>query len=188
MTTPRTLAAGAAAVACLMLAGCSETPPKIEPGTGLTLPTRAPQDRPVAPNLTAPDLMNGKTLKLNTYRGKVVVLNGWSFTCGPCRAETPALQRFQDKNAKNVQVIGLTQDDNQDTSRSFIREFKLTYPSFADRNGKQILRMPRGEFNPQFLPYTAFIDRKGRLAATVSGTITEGRLTAITQRLIKEKP
>ncbi len=193
MIAPRTATATAiAAVAVLVLAaaltGCTQQPPKTDPETGLALPRPAPKDRPAAPNLTAPDLMNGKTLTLNTYRGKVVVLNGWSFTCAPCRAETPGLQRFQDKNAANVQVLGLTQDANEGSSRAFVREYALTYPTFKDRRGKQILRMPRGQFNPQFLPYTVFIDREGRIAATVSGALTEERLAAITKPLIEEKP
>ena len=40
------------------------------------------------PSLTDP----AKTVALDDYAGKVVVLNVWGSWCGPCRAEAPDLQ------------------------------------------------------------------------------------------------
>ncbi len=35
--------------------------------------------------------MNGQQVKLSSFRGKVVVLNFWTKTCGPCLEEMPSV-------------------------------------------------------------------------------------------------
>jgi thiol-disulfide isomerase/thioredoxin len=46
--------------------------------------------RPLAPDFTATSL-TGATIKMSSYRGKIVVLNFWGSWCPPCRAEAPTL-------------------------------------------------------------------------------------------------
>ena len=50
-----------------------------------------------APAFTLPDYPDRKSVSLADYRGKVVLLNFWYPSCGPCRGEFPTLQRVLDK-------------------------------------------------------------------------------------------
>ena len=52
--------------------------------------------KPAAP-FTLPDYPDRKNVSLADYRGKVVLLNFWYPSCGPCRGEFPTLQRVLDK-------------------------------------------------------------------------------------------
>src|SRR5690349_21516097 len=47
-----------------------------------------------APELTLTDL-NGRTVRLSDYHGKVVLINFWATWCPPCRAEMPDLVKLQ---------------------------------------------------------------------------------------------
>lgn len=46
---------------------------------------------------TLPDYPDRKNVSLAEYRGKVVLLNFWYPSCGPCRGEFPTLQRVLDQ-------------------------------------------------------------------------------------------
>ena len=53
--------------------------------------------REPAPEFELPRLSGGGTASLADYRGKVVVLNFWASWCGPCKVESPLLQRWHER-------------------------------------------------------------------------------------------
>lgn len=86
------------------------------------------RDPESAPTFKLPDL-DGKELKLEDYRGKVVLLNFWATWCGPCRAEIPSLIELQKHYKDKLQVIGLALDeDDENYVRKFARQEAINYP------------------------------------------------------------
>lgn len=76
------------------------------------------------------DGLDGKSLSLETFKGKVILLNFWATWCGPCRAEIPDLIDLQDKYKDKLQIIGLLTDDDDDADavQKFVKEFGINYP------------------------------------------------------------
>jgi thiol-disulfide isomerase/thioredoxin len=125
----------------------------------------------VARRVAAPDLA-GTTLtgghdSLAAYRGHVVVVNIWSSTCGPCRAEAPDLAAVAaSTRAQGVRFLGVdTRDLGRSNAAAFAERFALPYPSLFDPYGREVLKFPRGSVNPQTVPATVVIDAQGRIAA-----------------------
>jgi thiol-disulfide isomerase/thioredoxin len=53
----------------------------------------------------------GETLTLNSFRGKVLLVNFWATWCAPCIREMPSLDRLQAAlNGQNFQVIAINSD------------------------------------------------------------------------------
>ena len=86
------------------------------------------RDPDPAPAFQLKDL-DGKELKLEAYRGKVVLLNFWATWCGPCREEIPSLIELQKRYKDKLQVIGLAVDeDDESYVRKFVGTEGITYP------------------------------------------------------------
>ncbi len=86
------------------------------------------RDPDSAPDLKVKDL-DGRELTLQTYKGKVVLLNFWATWCGPCRAEIPGLIRIQDAYKDRLQIIGMDVDDNDaERLRAFVKDKGINYP------------------------------------------------------------
>ena len=80
------------------------------------------RDPDSAPDLKVKDL-DGRELTLQTYKGRVVLLNFWATWCGPCRAEIPSLIRIQEAYKDRLQIIGMdVDDDDAERLRAFAKD------------------------------------------------------------------
>ncbi|MBL1096759.1 TlpA family protein disulfide reductase [Streptomyces coffeae] len=148
----------------------------------------------ISPDERKPLRLSGRTLEdtpLDTaaYRGEVVVVNIWASQCGPCRAEASGLTTVaEETRAKGVRFVGInTRDPSREAARAFEKKYDVPYPSLYDRMGKLVLAFPRGSVNPQAIPSTVFLDRKGRIAARALRPLSEADLRKVITPLAAEK-
>ncbi|MFB6518073.1 TlpA disulfide reductase family protein [Streptomyces sp. NPDC056401] len=143
--------------------------------------------RPDAPALTGADL-DGKPVGLAEFRGQVVVLNVWGSWCGPCRAEADDLERLSGQTrAQGVRFLGInTRDRDRAAAQSFVRAHGLGFPSLHDPTGELLLRFPPALLNPQTIPSTLVIDRRGRIAVSIGGAVTDEELGPLLARVAQE--
>jgi thiol-disulfide isomerase/thioredoxin len=109
-------------------------------------------------------------VSLESFRGKVILLNFWATWCGPCRAEIPSLVELQDQYADDLVVLGLSVDDTAEKLRPYAAEFKMNYPVLVG-NGREDVQE---SFGPLYgIPVTVLIGRDGRIAMKHSGIATK---------------
>ncbi|NBV84546.1 TlpA family protein disulfide reductase, partial [bacterium] len=72
--------------------------------------------------------INGQPVKLDSYKGKVILINYWATWCPPCVAEIPELIALQKKYAGKLQIIGISLDDDPSAARRFAAQTKFNYP------------------------------------------------------------
>jgi cytochrome c biogenesis protein CcmG/thiol:disulfide interchange protein DsbE len=136
-----------------------------------------------APAITLPRLEGGGRASLADYRGRVVVLNYWASWCDPCRDESPLLQRWHERLAKDgATVVGVDVQDVDKDALAFIEEYGLTYPMLRDGPGET-----RDDFGILGLPETFVIDRKGRIAAVKRGPVDERFMREQVAPLLRER-
>ena len=102
-------------------------------------------------------LLDGETVALADYRGKVVVLNFWASWCVPCRWEMPYFQEmWEEYEAQGVIFVGVAVSDEEAEATEFATGIGVTYPIGLDATGK-ITR----DYRITSLPTTYIIDRNG---------------------------
>jgi thiol-disulfide isomerase/thioredoxin len=128
--------------------------------------------------------LDGMPASLTAHRGRILVVNYWATWCAPCREEIPMFVRLQrEYAAKNVQFVGIA-IDQADKVREFAKEFKVDYPLVI--GGIDAMDLSREAGNKAgVLPYTLVMDPANRIVAHLVGGISEERMRATLQPLLK---
>src|SRR5690606_10049760 len=83
--------------------------------------------------------LDGDQVRLSDLKGKKVMVNFWATWCPPCIEEMPDLQNFYEKHKDNnieILAVNLTsEDDGVEAVRSFVTDFRLTFPVPLDVDG-----------------------------------------------------
>ena len=139
--------------------------------------------------LSGPDLLDtSKTISLNDFAGKVVVINVWGQWCGPCRAEIGQLQKVYDQTRElGVAFLGIDVRDNDiDAPRDFVKDRGVTFPSIYDPAMRTMIAFG-GKYPTTVIPSTVVLDREHRVAAVFLRELLAEDLLPVVQRLAGEK-
>jgi thiol-disulfide isomerase/thioredoxin len=143
-------------------------------------------ERRLAPVATGPALSGDGAVSTADYPGKVVVINVWGSWCAPCRKEAPDLAAASQDNADVAQFIGINiRDYDPAPARAFVRAFSVPYPSIYDPRGAELIKFT--DLPPSGIPSTLLVDRKGRIAARVVGTVAKTTLTQMITDIAAER-
>lgn len=146
-------------------------------------------DRRGAPlGLAGTTLDGGRWSTDEQGRGKVVVVNVWGSWCPPCVEETPALQRAwaaYQAAGKPVVFVGVATHEPAANSLAFVKKSGVTYPSISDQASDGAPTVALAGKAPA-TPTTLVLDRQGRIAARVSGTVTEITLRNLVDEVVAE--
>jgi thiol-disulfide isomerase/thioredoxin len=138
-----------------------------------------PSDRIAAPALSGMTL-SGKNYTFNV--GQVAVVNVWASWCAPCRAEAPTLAALSEKYT-DVAFMGILTRDNPVNAEAFARRFALPYPTLIDDS---VLIGFRKSLPANAIPSTVLIDKRGDVAARISGEVTFASLSELIVKVSAE--
>ena len=149
------------------------TPQYVSPLTGKAAPLFALED------------LNGKTVSLESYKGRAVLVNFWATWCAPCKIETPWLVELRDQYAaQGFEILGVStegdgvgKDDmnawnkNKVAIAKSVQQMHMQYPVLI--NGDSISDQYGGLDQ---LPMSFFVDRTGKVIAVEMGLTSKSEL------------
>lgn len=112
--------------------------------------------------------LDGQSIALSSFRGKVVLVNFWATWCGPCQVEMPHLQKLHvELGQKGLVILGISADDSKlDASvKPLVKSKGLTYMILRDPDTRVV-----SQFNPsKTLPYNFIVGKDGKIVSTHAG-------------------
>jgi cytochrome c biogenesis protein CcmG, thiol:disulfide interchange protein DsbE len=133
-----------------------------------------------APDFTLKDVLTGKAYTLSQLRGKVVVLNFFTFFCGPCRDEMPDLNKINNElKGKGLQTLGIAINSDPTQIRFLVKQLGLQYPVLI---GNDKVSEAYGDIS--IVPTTVIIGKQGDIAHRIEGTRSKAQFLQLIQPLL----
>lgn len=102
---------------------------------------------------------NGETIKMNDFKGKIVLITFFATWCAPCRKELPLLQEkiwFKYRDNSNFCLLIFGRGHSLEEIDKFKRAYKFDLPIYPDYNGS-IFNL----FAKNSVPRNYIIDKTG---------------------------
>ncbi len=133
-----------------------------------------------APNFALTDV-DGRTITLSQYKGKVVLLDFWATTCGGCKIEIPWYVEFDRKyRNKGLRLIGIDMyGESPGVVESFMAKAGMKYSVAI---GTDALG---DKFGVKEMPLTLLIDRNGKIALSHAGIVDKAEFENDIQALLR---
>lgn len=119
--------------------------------------------------------INSAPLSIESFRGKVVLLDIWTYACWNCYRSFPWLNSLEEKyQDKGLQVIGIhtpefEHERNYDNVVAKAKEFKLHHPIMLDNDFAYW-----NALNNQYWPAYYLIDKQGKIRHLFIGETHQG--------------
>ena len=105
------------------------------------------------------DDMEGRPHRLESYRGKVVLVNFWATWCEPCRDEMPSIERLRrSMEHRPFAVLAVNLAEPQSRIRAFLEKMPVGFTVLLDRD-----TAAAKAWKARILPATYVIGPDGRI-------------------------
>lgn len=188
----------------IVFVGCSKTGTSEEENTKVDpqveQPSRADQDEETnttedisspdsqeketiyAPDFELTDL-EGNTVKLSDYKGKVVFLNFWAEWCGYCKKEMPDMQKMYkdyEVDKDDFVILAVNVQDTRETIDTYLSDKDFEFTILMDTDGSVA-----SKYYIQSFPTTFMIDKEGAVIGYQPGMLTEEMMRQVIEQSLQ---
>lgn len=110
--------------------------------------------------------LDGDTVSISEFKGKVVMIDLWETWCKPCLASFPTMQQLQEEYPDSFIVLAVTPGfmDTLEDARNFASENDYDFRYLMDSNSLH------EKLGVQGIPYKIFVDAEGKFIKESMGS------------------
>ena len=131
--------------------------------------------------------LSGKSYSMNSFKGKVVLLNLWASWCSGCKKEMPEFYKLQ-KSMRGFKIVAVNIDKNSDDAKSFLasvnKKTGMKTPFVVLHNPSKSLAKA---YKAQAMPSSYLIDKKGIIRAVIIGSLNSSDIKELKAEIKKLK-
>jgi peroxiredoxin len=133
-----------------------------------------------APDFTLKAVQDGKEYSLSQFKGKVVLINFFTFFCGPCRQEMPHLSQMgQELKGQGFQTLGIGLSSTPEQLKQIVTQLGLAYPVLQGNEG-----VSKAYGGVELVPLTFIIDRQGNIVHKILGARSKEEFEKLVKPLL----
>ena len=156
---------------------------------GSTLALDPPTQRPSAPELVAPQgFLNGHAFTMASLRGKVVLVDFWTFDCVNCQRTLPSLRTWYERyRQQGFEIVGvhtpeLSEERDPRNVAAAVTRLGVGWPVVLDPN-----YATWDAYHNAYWPAQYLVDKHGRIAASHIGEGSYDEIDATIRSLLAER-
>lgn len=125
--------------------------------------------------------VDGKSFKLSSLKGKVVVLDFWASWCPDCRKDAPNIVRmYHEFKEKGVVFVGVSFDTEKANWEKAIEKYGMEYTAVSELKKMRESEIAK-QYGVKWIPAMVVIDKKGNVVlSTVLSEKVEKKLAELT--------
>lgn len=123
-----------------------------------------------APEIATFDL-DGNKVFLEKFKGKPILVNFWSSTCGMCLIELKSFEKLAAQHPEKIQLLAINIDGENSDTRKVVEKNKLNLPIVKDQ-----LKITAERYQLVGTPTSFLIDPTGKILYKFEGLIPDKTL------------
>lgn len=109
------------------------------------------------PSFKARTIDGSKSVAVEDYRGKVILIDFWASWCPPCLKSLPKYNDLRREiGTDNFEIVAVNVDENTEDAKKFLAKHPVSYPIAKDPKG-----ILPGVFGVKAMPTSYLVDKNG---------------------------
>lgn len=111
------------------------------------------------------ETIQGKTIGIDDFEGKFVIVDFFATWCQPCLSEVPRLRKHYEKyQKKGLAVLGISLDQDEKQLNKYLADAKLPWPIIHDQNDDPMKTLQM-QFGVSQLPTVLLLNKEGTVVS-----------------------